>query len=112
MADAPKEVRIVYTDRSDKPTVPATGVYGGLTSEGSQVVAHFFVEFGTIPSVIKHNFDETGNLREQNVELAKRSDGTREIQATVIMSPENALTVGLFLQEKARLALSLRAKQS
>lgn len=111
MAGVPKEVRVVYTERPDKPTVPVTGVYGGLSSEGSQVVAHLFLEFGTVPAAIKHDLDDAGNLKEQNIELAKRSDGTREIQATIVMSPEAALSIGRFLEEKARLALSLRPRQ-
>jgi len=106
------EVRVVYTERPGASIVPVSGVYGGLTIDGSQIIAHFFLEFPTVPSAIKHTLDPNGQIQEQNVELAKRSDGTREIQTTIAMSPENALAIAKFLEEKAKVALSLRPQST
>ena len=79
--------------------------------DGAQVIAHLFVEYGTVPSVIKHEADSLGKLTAQNIELAKRSDGTREIQVSVVMSAEAAISIGQFLQEKGQLVLNLRKKE-
>lgn len=105
------EISITYSERTDKPTIAFTGVYGGPAPDGSAVVAHLFVEYGTIPIAAKHEI-EGPKILKRDVEVLKKSDVTREVQGTLVMSAESAAMLGKFLQEKAAMILAQKNNQA
>ena len=101
-------VSIHYDERANKPTLSISGVYGGPNPDGTSVVAHVFADWGMVPSIsqIPVNKQGVGDLsKEQTI---KRGDINREIQATLIMPPEVALSIGGWLIQKAKAALDSR----
>lgn len=108
MSKPADSMSIVYEEPDDRPTVVASGAYGGPSPDGSVVVAHLFTEYGTIPSIEEHEVEEGGVVNLESGNRIKRGDVTRRIQATVVLSPESAERLGKFLLEKAQIATQLR----
>lgn len=108
MAKDSETFTFLYQEPANKPTFAATGAYGGTSPDGKSVVAHLFVEYGTVPSLAEHSVGEGGVIDLQGGEVIKRSEVTREIQATLVLSPEAAQSLGKFLIEKAKAALKTR----
>ena len=98
----------IYQERDNKPTIAATGAYGGVTPDGKSVVAHLYVEYSTVPSLSEHDIGEGGIVDLLKGDVIKRAEATRDIQATLVLSPEAAQALGKFLSEKARNALKMR----
>lgn len=110
MSSEEKTVSIVFTSRPDRASIPATGAFGGPTPDGNAIVAHLYVEHGTVPNVMTHRIDTQGRVDFSSGDPVKRGDVTREIQATLLMSPEHALSFGSWLVQHAQNALSRRKK--
>jgi hypothetical protein len=107
MPDKSKTFTIHYQERTDKPTIPVSGAYGGPSPDGNLVVAHVYVEQATLPSHVTHPVK--GNrvdLREGHE--IRRSEATREVQATLVLSPEAAIALGEFLMRHAGSAMAVR----
>lgn len=108
MPEHPSSISIVYLEAEGRPTITATGAYGGPSPDGSAVVAHLYTEFATVPSVEQHQVGEGGKIDLEKGEKVRRGDITRDVQATLVLPPEAAARLGAFLQEKARLAIEGR----
>lgn len=108
MDETQQKFTFVYEKASGKPTLPVTGAFGGPTGDGRAVVVHVFVEHVTVPSIVTHSVDENRNINLSELDSIKRGDVTREIQASLVMSPEHALDLGRFLLEKGTIALQHR----
>jgi hypothetical protein len=100
----PETASIYYEDRPGKPTLVATGAFGGATPDGQHVVAHLYVEYGTVPSVaeLEHKGD---GVYEQTREI-KRGYARREIQATLVLTPTAAASIGQWLGKHAHATLN------
>jgi hypothetical protein len=107
--DAPNEITFVYEDADDVKTITATGAHGGPTPDGASVVANLYVERASIPHHVSHQIDERGevDLSEASNEVS-RGEVTREVQASLVMTPEHALQLGQWLQENAHQAMEQR----
>lgn len=107
--DQPEELTFVYEDAADVRTLTATGAHGGPTPDGASVVANLYVERASIPHHVTHQIDERGevDLSETNNEVS-RGELTREVQASLVMTPEHALQLGEWLQQNARQAMKQR----
>ena len=101
-------VSIHYDEKPNKPTLPVSGVYGGPNSDGTSVVAHVFADWGMVPSISQIPVNEQGVGDLSKEQTIKRGDINREIQATLIMPPEVALSIGGLLIQKAKAALDNR----
>jgi hypothetical protein len=110
MSDQKDSMSIVYEEPDDRPTVVASGAYGGPSPDGSVVVAHLFTEYGTIPSIEEHTVQQGGVVNLEGGSRIKRGDVTRRVQATIVLSPESAARLGKFLLEKAQLASQIRSQ--
>jgi hypothetical protein len=108
MPDKRETFTIHYHERTDKPTIPVTGAYGSATPDGNVVVAHVYVDHLTVPSHVTHPVDEGGNVRLAGGSEVKRSEMTREIQATLVLTPEAAASLGNFLVQQAAMAANMR----
>lgn len=108
MNEPAKAVSVIYTEHPGKPTIPATGAYGGLTGDGGSVVLHLYTEYSSVPAAVRLELAEGKAPNETSI--AVKSDGVREIQATIVMSPEAAQSIGRFLIDKAKIAFEVRPK--
>lgn len=108
--ERPENFTFVYEKIAGKPTIAVNGAFGGPNGTGTTVVAHLFVEHATVPSMITHAVNEDLSIDLVHGDAVKRGDVTREIQATIVLSPENAIELGRFLIEKAGLALKQRGR--
>lgn len=109
-----QSVSIVYEDSSNKQTIAVNGAFGGPTPDSFNVVAHLYVEHRTVPHSISHPVDEKGNVDFSNDKSStvSRGDVRREVQATLLLSPENSIRLGQFLLDKGAIALQNRGKFS
>lgn len=111
--DMPKErksISFVYEEAPEKPTLAATGAYGGPSLDGLSVIAHLYIEYGSIPSVITHEVGEGGKVDLNVGTPVKRGDFTREVQGTVVLSVDAAELIGKFVIEKAKGARDAQAR--
>lgn len=110
MSNEPKTLSFVYKEVRDKPSIPATGAWGGPTPDGSAVVVHLYVEYGAVPSVMTFDVEAGGRVDLNKGEAVTRGDATREVLATLVLAPENAASIGQFLIDKAALAAQTRGR--
>lgn len=99
------ELTIVFEKSEQKSTISATGAFGGPTPDGAAIVANLFVEHTSMPNYVTHDIDSSGHVNMSKGKPVKRGDITREVQATLVMSPENAKQLGKWLiknSEKAQ----------
>lgn len=99
--DRPSSIEVYYDRDDGTPVLAVGGAYGGLTPDGSSVIAHVYLEHGSVPSIQTMDIDESGQIIDGSVEGVSRGNITRVIQATLVMSPTVALSLGAFLIDKA-----------
>lgn len=104
MSDPKKEISFVYEKNKDSKTVPVNGAYGGPTPDNSGVVVHFYLEYSSVP----HSTDIPIEEGQRTVDIKagrniSRGDYTREIQSSIFLSPENAISIGKWLINKAEI---------
>jgi hypothetical protein len=107
--ESPNEITFVYEDADEVRTIAATGAHGGPTPDGASVVANLYVERASIPHHVSHQIDERGvvDLSETSNQVS-RGEVTREVQASLVMTPEHALQLAQWLQENAQQAMRQR----
>ena len=115
MEETPKRPRLAFSYErvANKPTIPATGALGGPSPDAKSVVAHLYVEHASVPTIITHPILEDGgiDLSPEHEEKVARGDATREIQATLVLSPEAAISLGRWLVQHGEAARSRRDAQ-
>jgi hypothetical protein len=107
--ESPNEITFVYEDTDEVRTIAATGAHGGPTPDGASVVANLYVERASIPHHVSHQIDERGevDLSETSNQVS-RGEVTREVQASLVMTPEHAMQLAQWLQENAEQAMRQR----
>ena len=101
-------ITIHYDERADKPTLAVAGAHGGLTAGGQHVVAHVYAEWGMIPSLEQIPISPSGEAGPSKI--IRRGDVNREVQASLVMTPEVAIGFGKWLIEKGMAAYELRSE--
>ena len=105
MADQQQQTASVYyEERPGKPTLAATGAFGGPSPDSHNVIVHLFVEHATVPSIAELELNADGGAR-QTREI-KRGDAKREIQATLVLTPKAAVSIGDWLRNHGVQALA------
>ncbi|MEM8487425.1 MAG: hypothetical protein AAF564_17875 [Bacteroidota bacterium] len=94
----------VYDKANNKPTIVATGAIGGPTPNGSMIIAHLFLEYGSVPALATYPIVDSNrlDLSSEEADLVQRGNATRDIQATLALSPQNALVIGEWLIKHAQ----------
>lgn len=105
------DFKIVYEEPEGRLAIPVTGAFGGPTPDGNSVVTHVYVEHATLPSITSAPMDASGTVDLSKGKDVKRADLTRIVQATLVMSPEVAHSMGRWLQDKAKVATQAREAQ-
>ena len=110
MPKKPDSLTIVYEEGQNKPMYAVTGAYGGTSPDGRMVIVHVYTDYGTLPSIEEHDVAEDGSVDLKKGHTIRRADVTRQVQATLVMSPEAAIDLSKFLQERAKKAMVARGK--
>lgn len=105
----PKKIEIVFQQDEGYRLIPVNGIWGGVTPRGD-VKADLFHESQSQPQAITHEPTSGGELRE-----VKRTPPANVFQRTVfasmVLSPEQAESIGLWFQQKAREARERRDRR-
>jgi hypothetical protein len=107
---AERELTIAYREHPDRMVVPATGAYGGSSPDGNAVIAHFYVEYPSVPVSESISIPLSGLVDPTKAEVHKRSDIVREMQVTVAVAPELALKLASFFDQHGRAAIAARSE--
>ena len=94
MAD-PASVTFAYEPAPDRRTVAVNG---------PEVIVHLYVEHESLPVVATRQVDAEGNLVSGTEKATTKANVTREIQTTLVLSPEVAIGLGQFLQSQGERA--------
>lgn len=92
-------ISISFEESPHHHTAPVNGAWGGPTPDG-QIVAALYQERNTIPDIIEVEVQD-GVADPSKGDRISRGDILREIQATLVMSPEAAQRIGEWLIEKS-----------
>lgn len=107
--EQPSEISIVYDKAPGKPTISATGAIGGPSPDQKSVVVHLYVESIAVPAVVTHDVAEDGTVNMAQVSSqVSRGNMVREIQATLVLSPEAAVVIGVWLANHGKNAIEKR----
>ena len=107
MADK-KEITVMYDKGKDVKSVPVNGAYGGVSPNLSGVVAHLYNEYNSIPHSEDMQVNDDGSVDSQSGKKITRGDIVREIQTTLVMTPEMSIVIGQWLMQKGQEAIELR----
>jgi len=108
MDDGDRDFTVIFDNGGTHGMLPVTGAYGGPGPDGFSVIAHLYVEHVTVPSLTSHDVGESGEVDLSKGQHIRRADLTREIQASIVLSPEHAEVVGKWLMNKGREAVKVR----
>ena len=101
----PTEIMVTFKKAPDYKLYPATGAYGGPTTDRN-IVMHITVEHASIPSYQKLAVSEAGQINlQQPLETVAAADAERTLLCGIVMSPQTARAVGDWLMKNADLLL-------
>ena len=107
MTTEKKSAAVYYEERPGKPTIVAHGGHGGPTANGTSVAVHLYAESPPIPSIEEFEMNpETGVG--QSKQVIQRGEVRREVQATLILTPEAAVSIGAWLVGHGKACLERR----
>ena len=101
-----ESVTFRYDPAPDRRTVAVNGAYAVVSPSGGEVVVHLYIEHASVPLVATQQLDAEGHLVPGTEEAAEKAAITREIQTSLVLSPEVAIGLGEFLQREGNRALS------
>ena len=110
MAKVGDTVEVYYERGDDRPILAVNGAYGGPTPDGVSITAHLYAEYMAVPSILSVEVKEGGLVDLSKADTIKRGDITREVVATLLMSPESALSLGKFLTNHGKAAIKSRGE--
>ncbi|MEX0608512.1 MAG: hypothetical protein WD016_13980 [Balneolaceae bacterium] len=103
--ELPKDISIVFEKNKDSKTFPVTGAWGGINPDTLSLTVHLYNEYTSLPNSIKAEVNDEGKVDVNAGQRISRGDITREVQGTMVLSPEHALSLANWLTNKAREAL-------
>jgi hypothetical protein len=104
--DAPDKITFVF-EEAETPTSAVTGVFGGSSLDGRLLSAHFYVERATVPHSVSHEV-ENGQIDVSEGDTVRRGDVTREVQTSLVMTPEHAIEIGKWLMDQGERLIEQR----
>lgn len=107
MEEQPEQGYSLGREWHGKPTYAVTGAETSMSAGSHTVIFHLFVDFVPPPIYSLHN-EETFAL----IKNVPHHDGVREMQATLVMSPEAAKVLAAQINEIADEALRRRGGHS
>ena len=101
----PKTITFRFERDEHYRLIPVNGIWGGVTLRGD-VKADLIHESQALPEAITHEVTAEGTLTE--VKRAPATSFQRTVLASMVLTPEQAESIGLWLQQKAREARERR----
>lgn len=104
MAD---RISISYHRSPDAPTIPVMGAEAAIAADGRHIAVHLWTSYTAPPTNIECDVDEHGQV---DIDSGRRTTPNvihRDILATLILSPEEAVDIGELLAEQGRALLDL-----
>jgi len=102
MPDPKTQVTVSIKKTPDYKIHPATGVFGGPTTDGN-IMIHFMVEHAAIPNYQVINIDEAGtHKRGEILDSVTSGDGERTLVCGIMLSPNTALAISNWLRTHAK----------
>ena len=103
------KVKFRFVRDGEYRCVPVNGVWGGVTPRGD-ITADFFHEALTCPVSVTHAVTEVDGL---GAEVERQLDDpssqvTRSLMCGIVLTPEHAESIGLWLVDKARESRAMR----
>jgi len=109
MAEEQRTVSFLYEKNKDAKTIPVSGAYGGAAPDNSGIIAHFFLEYASIPYSTEFNVEKSNQVIDvRNGKNVSRGDYTREVVATTFMNAESAIIIGKWLIENGEALIERR----
>jgi len=108
MAADKKRISFIFEKSKSITTIPVSGAVGGESPDGNNVIAQFYIEYLTPPNVIESEYEEGKPINPNLGNQIKRGDITREIQTTIVMTPEQAINIGEWLIKNGKNLLKKR----
>ena len=94
-----EKVPIKFTKSNEHKTYPATGAFGGTNPKG-EIICHFHIDKNKFPESLHYIADSDKPLTEKSIGDEEK-EIIREIQSTIVMRPDVALSIGKWLINKA-----------
>ena len=101
----PKKITIHFRRDEDYRLIPVNGVWGGVTPRGD-IKAEFLHESQALPEAITHEVTAEGTLTKAKHTLA--SSYQRTVLVGMVLTAEQAESIGRWLQQRAREASEWR----
>ena len=98
--DTPKNITFRFEKDEDYRLIPVNGVWGGATPR-SDILVDLFHESYTLPEVVTHAVTPGGQLGEE-VERIPKGEIRRKVLVGMVLTAEQAESIGHWLVEKAR----------
>jgi len=105
-----KKISFVFEKAKNHRTHAVNGAFGGASPDQSTIVANLYVESVATPNIMTKEVDGDGKILPDSEERITRSDVIREIQSTIVLSPQNAIQLGEFLIRHGQNAIQNRGK--
>lgn len=109
MAEGTKSISFLYEKNKDAKTIPVNGAYGGVTPDNSGIIAHFYIEYSSIPYSTEFNIEEDKKIIDvRDGKNVTRGDYTREVVASTYMTAESAIAIGKWLMDNGNALIEKR----
>ncbi|MDZ7692866.1 MAG: hypothetical protein U5K69_17360 [Balneolaceae bacterium] len=103
--ELPRDISVVFEKNDHARTFPVTGAWGGPSPDGQSIVVHLYTEYNSTPNSIKADVQEDGSVNVNTGERIARGDLLREIQGTMVLTPQQAIGLGKWLIDKGQQVL-------
>lgn len=100
MAEKDSSLSIVYEELQNRPTLIVSGAIGGPTPDATLLVAHLYLDSPTLPALEEHKVDPAGFVDLSKGSRIKRSDITRSVIGTMVLTPLVAVQLGQWLLDR------------
>lgn len=94
----PEEIDVFFTESSDYRTVYVSGAWGGVNPKGD-IIADYYVERVATPNKVTM-LVEGEQIKSTKIQENQRA--IREKQISVVMRPNTAYSIGIWLVKKAK----------
>jgi hypothetical protein len=98
--DTPRKITFRFEKDEDYRLIPVNGVWGGVTPR-SDILVDFFHESLALPEVVAHAVTPGGELGEE-IRRSPTGEIRRKVLVGMVLTAEQAESIGLWLLEKAR----------
>jgi hypothetical protein len=101
MGKEKKKIVLQWENNPDRKTFTATGAYGGPSPDREALIINFFIDRNSLPNYEEFEPDEHNQIRMDAGRKVSRGDFVREVQHTLVLTPNVALKIGNWLIKRS-----------